>query len=211
MEKVFPNVNADIHSPGQQLDSWIAEGAMQTSKHSSFDQINAIISKEPLPGEALIQSSADSTSDPRDSNRFPVKFLNKLTPAGHPPHHLYMKKCLVHMLLRNISPKKGLCNGTLIILNKAANILFYRKIASGDNTGEEVLNARIEIKHQYYQFIEWNRRKFQVRLAFAMTINKRQDQTQQNTESDWRSQHLLMGSSISRPHGQETLNIFPLQ
>ncbi len=130
-----------------------------------------------MPGEATILSSADSTSDPRDSTRFPVEFLNKLTPAGLPPHHLYLKKGMVLMLLRNLSPKKGLCNGTRLILNKATNILLHCKIASGDHAGEEVLISRIEMKHQDEQFIEWNRRQFPVRPAFAMTINKSQGQT----------------------------------
>ena len=43
---------------------------------------------------------------------------------------------------------------------------------------QQVLIPRIKIKRQDEQFIEWNRRQFQVTLAFAMTINKTQGQTQ---------------------------------
>ena len=56
------------------------------------------------------------------------------------------------------------------------NILLYCKIASGDYSREEVLIPRIEIKHYDEQFIKWNRRQFPVIPAFAMTINKSQDQ-----------------------------------
>ena len=55
--------------------------AIPTTKNGSVDQISAIISPELLPGEAIILSNADSSSDPRDSTRFPVEFLNKLTLA----------------------------------------------------------------------------------------------------------------------------------
>ena len=130
-----------------------------------------------LPGEATVLTSADSTCEPKDSTRFPVELLNKLTPAGLPPHHLYIKKGMVLMLLRNLSPKHGLCNGTRLILNKATRILLYCKIASGDHAGKEVLIPRVELKHQDEQFIPWNRRQFPVRPAFAMTINKSQGQT----------------------------------
>ena len=67
-----------------------------------------------LPGEATVLTSADSTCEPKDSTRFPVEFLNKLTPAGLPPHHLYIKKGMVLMLLRNLSPEHGLCNGVMV-------------------------------------------------------------------------------------------------
>ena len=71
------------------------------TKNSSVDQINDIISQELLPGEANILFSAESTTDPRDSTRFPVELLNKFTPAGLPTHLLYIKKGMVLMLLRN--------------------------------------------------------------------------------------------------------------
>ena len=81
------------------------------------------------------------------------------------------------MLLRNLSPKQGLCNGTRLILTKVSNILLNCKIASGDHAGEEVLIPRINIMHRDELFIDWNRRQFPVRPAFAMTINKSQGQT----------------------------------
>ena len=64
MENVFPDINANVHTPEQQWISWIAERAMLTPSNSSVDQINAIISQEQLLGEATILCSADSTSDP---------------------------------------------------------------------------------------------------------------------------------------------------
>ena len=153
MEKVFPDINTNFHASEQQWVSWIAEVSILTPMNSSVDQRNAIISQELLHGKATILSSADSTSGPRDSIRS-MEFQKRLTPAGFPPHHLYMKEGMVLMLLRDLSPKQGLCNGTRIILNKATHILLYCKIASGDNAREEVLIPRIEIKHQDDQFIE---------------------------------------------------------
>ena len=64
-----------------------------------------------------ILSSADSKSDPRDSTRFSVEVLIKLTPAGVAPHHLYIEKSMVLMLLRSHSPKHGLCNNIRLILS----------------------------------------------------------------------------------------------
>ena len=102
-----------------------------------------------------------------------MKFMNKLTPAGLPSHHLHGKKGMVLMLLQSLSPKQGHCNSTKLILNKATNILLYCKIATEDY-------ARGSTYLQNWQFIEWNRRQFPIRPAFAMTINKIQGQTQKS-------------------------------
>jgi hypothetical protein len=45
-------------------------------------------------------------------NYYPLEFLNTLTPNGLPPHVLKLKiRCPV-ILLRNLDPANGLCNGT---------------------------------------------------------------------------------------------------
>ena len=150
--RYFPTL-MHFHAPEQQCISWMAERALLTPMNSSVDQINAIISQELLPGEATMPCSAESMGYPRDSTRFSVEFLNKLTPAGLPPHQLYIEKVMVLLFQQNLSPKKGLCNGTRITLKEASSILIYCKIASGDYTGEEVLIPRIEIKIQHEQFI----------------------------------------------------------
>ena len=81
---------------------------------------------------------------------------------------------MVHRHLRNQSAKQGHCNDIRLILNKTIDILLYWKIALRDNAAEEVLIPMIEKNHHGEQFIEWNRCQLQVRLAFAMTINKSQ-------------------------------------
>ena len=53
-------------------------------------------------------------------------------------------------------------------------------IASGDYARDELFIPRIEIKHQDEQSIEWNRRQFPIRPAFAMTMNESQSQTLRN-------------------------------
>ena len=75
------------------------------------------------------------------------------------------------MLLRNINPRQGLCNGTRIIFDKAIdNKLLQCRIVSSDRM---VLIPRITFipKPREYPF-EWQRRQFPVRSAFATTINK---------------------------------------
>ena len=86
------------------------------------------------------------------------------------------------MLLRNLNPKMGLCNGTrLIFLKVHKNYLLECSIVGGEFNTRKVLIPRITTKPKDREFpFEWSRRQFPVRAAFAMTINKSQGQTLTN-------------------------------
>ena len=80
------------------------------------------------------------------------------------------------MLLRNINPRQGLCNGTRVIFDRCIdNKLLQCRVVETDRV---VLIPRITFipKLNEYPF-EWQRRQFPVRTAFAITINKSQGQT----------------------------------
>jgi ATP-dependent DNA helicase PIF1 len=86
------------------------------------------------------------------------------------------------MLMRNLNPKMGLCNGTRLIFEKLHNnYLLECTIAGGEFCNRKVLIPRISLKPKDREFpFEWSRRQFPVRVAFSMTINKSQGQTLQN-------------------------------
>lgn len=46
---------------------------------------------------------------------FPPEFLNTIKDGSLPPHSLKLKNGSPIILLRNINPKEGLCNGTRLI------------------------------------------------------------------------------------------------
>jgi len=85
------------------------------------------------------------------------------------------------MLLRNLCPGKGLCNGTRLIVRKVHNgRILEASIIGGQFDGDVVFIPRITLEPKDGDFpFEWNRRQFPVRVAFAMTINKSQGQSLQ--------------------------------
>jgi ATP-dependent DNA helicase PIF1 len=62
--------------------------------------------------------NADSAEDMKVANTYPSKFLNTLEVSGMPSHKLLLKIGAPMILLRNLDPLAGLCNGTRLIVRR---------------------------------------------------------------------------------------------
>ena len=142
-------------------------------------QINRqIIDKQ--NGSSKIYYSTDSlqSDDENDVNTYPVEYLYTLNPSGVPPHVLCLKKGTIVMLLRNLNPSKGLCNGTRMIVKELHESFIICEIISESHKGDNVCIPRIDFapSDSNFPFI-LKRRQYPLIPAFAMTINKAQGQT----------------------------------
>ena len=120
----------------------------------------------------------DSTVDDTQ-NYYQEEFLNTLTPNGLPPHKLGLKKNCPIMLLRNLDPSNGLCNGTRMISKDFEPNVIHTEIIMGQYVGKQLLLPRIPfspVENERYPF-HFRHVQLLIRLSFAMTINKAQVQT----------------------------------
>nr|CAI5859383.1 unnamed protein product [Callosobruchus analis] len=90
---------------------------------------------ELLDGDYTTYFSNDSVETEDDGERlnFTIEFLNSINPSGMPQYRLRLKVGTVVMLLRILNTKKGLCNGTKLVISSMQSnlIVAKRPFASG--------------------------------------------------------------------------------
>ena len=156
-----------------------SDNALLCSTNAVVDDLNEKVLAR-LPGEVTEYLSSDSiVSENTDANfMYPVEQLNRMTISGLPPHSLKLKVGCIVMLLRNMDPKKGLCNGTRLKVMALSRRLIEASIIGGPFDGNQVFIPRIALQTNDGNLpFTLTRKQFPIRLAYAMTINKSQGQS----------------------------------
>ena len=108
---------------------------------------------------------------------YAVEFLNKLIPSGFLTHTINIKFGSPIMLLRNLDPQNGHCNGTRYIVIQLHQHIIEAEIAMGSNAGRTVFIPRITYVTQENEYpFEMRRKQFPIKPAFTVTANKSQGQ-----------------------------------
>ncbi len=100
---------------GQATNEYLRERAILALHNKEVSLINMMVLNY-LPGAQVDFLSADSAEDTKVANTYPSKFLNTLEVSGMPSHKLPLKIGAPVMLLHNLDPSAGLCNGTRLIV-----------------------------------------------------------------------------------------------
>ena len=188
IQDIYPDI-----AVGEKDDQYFLDRNILAGTNENVMELNTEL-LEKFPGEKTVLLGADSVEfdDPGMNNYQPysVEFLNSLVSSSLPLACLALKVGCPVMLLRNLDPSKGLCNGTRLRVLQIRTRVLKCRIISGDRkyAGKVVFIPRITLAPTAEDLpIPLRRRQFPVRLAFAMTVNKSQGQSLKNFGLDLRT------------------------
>ncbi|RCV18669.1 hypothetical protein SETIT_3G320800v2 [Setaria italica] len=133
--------------------------AILSTRNEHVDAVNALMIYR-FPGTKQVYYSFASIEDDTRNN-YPLDFLNT------------KRNCPV-ILLRNLDPHNGLCNGTRLIVRGFQKNCIDAEIVNGQHAGKRVFIPRIPMSPSEDLSLpfKFKRKQFPIRLSFAMTINK---------------------------------------
>ncbi|KAL6856293.1 hypothetical protein ACP4OV_019095 [Aristida adscensionis] len=169
---IFPRLNENMEDT-----NYITSRAILATRNDWVDIINMKMIQR-FQGDEMVYHSFDTAVDD-PHNYYPSEFLNSLSPNGLPPHVLKLKIGCPVILLRNIDPANGLCNGTRLVVRGFQRNIIDAEIVLGQHAGRRIFLPRIPLcpsDDEMFPF-QFKRKQFPIRLSFVMTINKAQGQT----------------------------------
>lgn len=169
----------DLMATARETPELFADRAILASHNTSVAELNSDILRM-MDGDSQVFTSVDHAEQGADNEAFHMddEYLHTLETSGIPPARLALKVGAPVILLRNMNPANGFCNGTRCIVKRIHSRALEIEIASGEYQGRCTTLPRIlcNSKISDFAFI-LTRRQFPVQLCFAMSINKSQGQS----------------------------------
>ncbi|SGY12770.1 BQ5605_C011g06596 [Microbotryum silenes-dioicae] len=182
---VYPGLRTVNKESLEDLIQLFSRQAILAPHNVTVDRINAKLLEE-FNGDYIEYRSADEVVEAGETGGgmapelISPQYLHSINPSNFPAHHLRLKEG-IPVVLRNLDPDAGLCNGTRLIVSHARSRVIQGIILTGDRAGTTVFIPRVRLETNATgsrQFgFTMRRLQFPLRVALAMTINKAQGQS----------------------------------
>jgi len=197
------------------IHSALAGRAILAFRNETVTEFNDVL-LERMPGEEHMFEAVnhvDVAEDVAAAEPFAVEYLQSINLASIPPSCLRLKIGAPLILIRNLSPREGLCNGTRMRVLGIRRTCLQVAILGGKFDGMIRLLPRIKLTttDEDLPFI-LERTQFPVHLCFAMTVNKSQGQSLDQVGVDLRTPAFTHGQlyvALSRVTSLDGLTLLP--
>ncbi|SGY48246.1 BQ5605_C001g00633 [Microbotryum silenes-dioicae] len=183
---VYPGLRTVNKESLEDLIQLFSCQAILAPHSATVDHINAKLLEE-FNGDYIEYRSADEVVEAGETGGgmapelISPEYLHSINPSNFPAHHLRLKEGIPVVLLRNLDPDAGLCNGTRLIVSHARLRVIQAIILTGDRAGTTVFIPRVRLETNATGSCQlgftMRRLQFPLRVALALTINKAQGQS----------------------------------
>ena len=164
--------------------------AILSTRNDTVRELNRTILNI-FPGQErtyLAVDSADVNEADPEIAELPPEILQSICLSSLPLSQLQLKIGAPVMLLRNLCPPEGLCNGSRMSVQSLGRFTVQVRLLGGDFDGQLRTIPRIKLQSTDQQLsFTLSRKQFPIALSFAMTINKSQGQSFEAVGVDLRS------------------------
>jgi hypothetical protein len=192
IERIYPQDQLDN---AYEKPEFFIGRAILCPRNSYVDDLNDLLLQR-LHSPAYTFESADQADLNENAlgrEELTAEYLRSIKVASLPLGVLQLRIGAPLMLMRNLDPNHGLCNGTRMTLLRASRHCLEVRLNGGDFNGQCRLIYRCSLSTNAGLNFCLKRTQFPVRLAFAMTINKAQGQSLQHVAIDLRHQVFTHG------------------
>jgi ATP-dependent DNA helicase PIF1 len=127
---------------------------------------------------------------------YPIEYLNYFELPSLSPAKLHLKVGCPIILLRNITPKHELCNGSqlILIVTYLKNRVIEAQILIKNHVREITFIPRITLQPTTLEIpFKFSRKQFPMKVVLAMTINKSQGQSVEHVSPNLRTPIFSLG------------------
>jgi len=132
LDAVYPGIT--VLDPKENNDQYFLECTILNAQNNDVDGLNVRVLQR-LHGPEKICHGADSVITEKGVDgdvQYPVEYLNTINVSGLPLAKLKLKIGAPIMILQNIDPSQGLCNGTHAILTQVNKHVLEVRILGGE-------------------------------------------------------------------------------
>jgi len=181
ISEIYPDLRHITSSLSETaIRKYFRQRVILAARNVDVDDINNTV-LQMLSGDAKIYSRANNSFNDAGmaNNAIPNEYLNTITVPGMPLHETKLKINCPVILLRNLNPHEGLCNGTRMVVTAMAERVIEVQVLTGSHAGKKAFIPRISIDTSMSAGLGFilRRRQYPIRLGFSMSINKAQGQS----------------------------------
>ena len=209
LDRIYPK--EALHNAHDNPGFFVGRAILST-RNVDVNELNKVL-LDKLSGTAHTFDSfdhADLNDNALGREEMTAEYLRSLTVASLPLGTLQLRIGAPLMLMRNLDPQHGLCNGTRMTLLRASRHCLDVRLSGGQFDGQCRLIYRCSLSTSEDLAFHLTRTQFPVKLAFAMTINKSQGQSLDHVGIDLRRQVFTHGQlyvALSRTTDVNRLSI----